>query len=565
MKVRRRFINVHGRGVHYLRAGVGPPVVLLHAAMASAQSVRPLLEQLVADHTVFAFDHPGYGDSDPLPKRHVRISDAADALEATLVALNIPRCPVYGTHTGGAVALELARRHPARVCAVIVDGPTVFRPQEAKFFVSGEYLPPFKVEDDGSHLISSWVKTRDTAIWFPWSRRGAANRRPLPFPSVENLHESHVERLRAGDGYRGVYRAAFEFDARAAINALNTPITFMACADDLLFTHLERLPRLKRNQCVRRYPSDSKAYLRETARVVRGHRVTAQAPADEGFRPTAGTINRRYVDLPIGQILVRSAGEVRGGRPLLLIHDGRASSRVFEPLMRAVARRRAVYAPDLPDTGASDALNVRKPEIRHYADAISSTVAALRLGPCDLLAVGAGAGVAIELGARSAFAEARVLLEAPDFYLRPLAARLLREWVPALSPQWDGSHLTRLWLMLRDEYAFWPWFDKSTAAACAVDAPDNWGEIHARVTDILRSLPTYHRLTAAALRYEWAEPLRRVSKKRVKLTVMQSDPRRPYTEAAARLAGFTDVAVLSTGTEGKAREIVRLLHGTKNA
>jgi hypothetical protein len=45
--------------------------------------------------------------------------------------------------------------------------------------------------------------------------------------------------------------------------------------------------------------------------------------------------------------------------------------------------------------------------------------------------------------------------------------------------------------MLRDEYAFWPWFDKSPAAACAVDAPTDWHEMHARFVDIVRSLPRH--------------------------------------------------------------------------
>ncbi len=115
--------------------------------------------------------------------------------------------------------------------------------------------------------------------------------------------------------------------------------------------------------------------------------------------------------------------------------------------------------------------------------------------------------------------------------------------------------------MLRDEYAFWPWYDKSPAAACAVDAPIDWHELHARVTDILRSLPTYHRLTVAALRYDWMVALRRVPNRSVTLAATANDPRRPHTEAAARLARLPEVAVLPAPLDGKAREILRLLRG----
>jgi len=114
-------------------------------------------------------------------------------------------------------------------------------------------------------------------------------------------------------------------------------------------------------------------------------------------------------------------------------------------------------------------------------------------------------------------------------------------------------------LMLRDEYAFWPWFDKSPAAACAIDAPTDWQELHGRVTDILRSLPTYHRLTAAALRYDWRSAVRRAGSRSVSIAATPNEPRSPHAAAAARLAGLPGVAVLPPAADGKARHILQLL------
>jgi len=558
--IRRRFIRVQGRGIHYLRAGDGPPVVLLHSAMSSACGELPLMHRLASDHTVFAFDNPGMGDSDPLPKRDAQVADAANTLNATLMVLKMPRCPVYGSHTGGAVALELARRHPERVSALIMEGVTVFGAWETKFFLSEDYMPPFPaIKNDGSHLFANWIKARDHFMWFPWSKRTTKNRVLWPFPPSDTVHAMFLEILRAGAAYRVLYGAVFKLDVRKAVAGLTVPATFVAAAHDPLFRHLDRLPRLKANQRIVRYSADGVDPVGETARVLRGYRVKAKASADAPFRPTPGVINRRYVDLVGGQILVRSAGEARNGRPLLLLHDGRASSRVFEPLMRALARRRAVYAPDLPDNGASDSLAVRRPGIADYADAVADTVVALRVGPCDIYAVGASGAVALELLARRIFAKARVLLETPDFYTSSFARRLAREWVPPLKPQWDGAHLNRLWLMLRDEYAFWPWFDKSSTAACAVNVPTEWQEMHARVTDIMRSLPTYHRLTMAALRYDWTTALRRAGRRGVRLVATADDPRRPPTQAAARLTRLPEVAILPTAAEGKAGEVLRIL------
>lgn len=556
----RRFIRVKGQSVHYLRAGDGPPVVLLHSAPLSARYELPLLERLARDHTVFAFDNPGFGDTDPLLKRDVRMSDVADALNATLIALKMPRCPVYGSHTGGAVATELARRHSARVSALIIDGVNIFPPRDTRFLLTDEYMPSLVVKDDGSHLLSEWVRARDVMTWFPWSKRSAKNRLPWAFPSPEGLQDFFLDRLRAGDRYRAVYRSVFRHDFCSAVEALTVPATFMTQAQDILFPHLDRLPKLKPNQHILRHSADFEAYADERERVIRDYRVRVKAPAEAPFRPTRGFLNRRYVDLTGGQILVRSAGEGKRGRPLLLLHDGRASSRVFEPLMRALAKHRLVYAPDLPDNGASDTLAARRPGIGEYADAVADTVTALRLAPCDVYAVGAGAAVALDLLRRPAFAKARVLLEAPDFYNPSFARRLAHQWAPQLSAEWDGAHLNRLWLMLRDEYAFWPWFDKSPAAACAVDAPTDWRELHARVVDVVRSLPTYHRLTEAALRYDWKAPLRQIGKKRmVKLAATADDPRLSHVRAAARSARLPDIVMLPVTTEDKAQEILRRL------
>jgi len=559
--VRRRFIRVHGRGVHYYRAGEGPPVVLLHSAMSSARAELPLLHQLKSDHTVFAFDIPGMGDSDPLGKRGLRIGDAADALQATLEALQIPRCPIYGSHTGGVIALELARRHPECISALIKIGVHIFSAREAEPILAEEYRPVLTVKDDGSQLLADWTRSRDLMTWFPPYVRRAANRLPWKFPTPGELHDHFLDRARAGNGYRAIYGAVLNvcMDERKAVSALTLPATFMADTHDILFRHLDRMPKLRPNQHVVRYTRDPQGYVAEKARVARSYRVEASSPPDLPFRPTPGRINRRYVDLTGGQILVRSVGEARSGPPVLLLHDGLASSRVFEPLMCALGIHRAVYALDLPDNGASDALAQDRPRIGHYADIVSDVMNALGFERGDILAVGAGGTVALDLLNRPACAGWRGVLEAPNFYEPALARRLEAGWAPSMAPEWDGAHLNRMWLMMRDEYAFWPWFDKSPEAARAVNALDSWEEMHARAIDVLRSLRTYHRLIVSSLQYDWAPALRRAGPRVLRLAIVEGDPRRVHTEAAARVRGLPAVAVLPSPAARRAREILRLL------
>ena len=116
------------RKVGYRRFGDGPPVVLLHASPRSAVAVLPLGEALAGRFTVFAFDTPGFGWSDPLRIARPDAADFGDALIAAFDALGLDRVPVYGTHTGAAIAVAAAGHHPARVSAVALDGYGMFTP-----------------------------------------------------------------------------------------------------------------------------------------------------------------------------------------------------------------------------------------------------------------------------------------------------------------------------------------------------------------------------------------------------------------------------------------------------
>jgi len=58
--------TVEGVSLHYLTAGEGPPVLLLHGGIVDSASLSwgEVVEPLAADFEVYALDLPGYGGSD---------------------------------------------------------------------------------------------------------------------------------------------------------------------------------------------------------------------------------------------------------------------------------------------------------------------------------------------------------------------------------------------------------------------------------------------------------------------------------------------------------------------
>ena len=63
-----QFVEVTGGKVHYLRAGNGPELILLHGAGGNLRDYTfDLFDQLAKEYTVTAFDRPGLGYTDRVP------------------------------------------------------------------------------------------------------------------------------------------------------------------------------------------------------------------------------------------------------------------------------------------------------------------------------------------------------------------------------------------------------------------------------------------------------------------------------------------------------------------
>ena len=116
--------------------------------------------------------------------------------------------------------------------------------------------------------------------------------------------------------------------------------------------------------------------------------------------PQFGVRTRRaYFDCQFGQLHVRTAFPTTGGFDegvtLVCLHSREGSSRSFARFLPEMAGERSVYAPDLPGFGESDAA----PSFGHTdaAKAVADLSSDLRLKQIDLLGVGFGAAVALDL------------------------------------------------------------------------------------------------------------------------------------------------------------------------
>ena len=117
MSVEERNIDVGGLPLHYLAAGEGPPLVLLHALGESALDWRWVLPALARTHRVYAVDLPGFGYS-AKPSAEYSPGFFARSIGAYLDALGLEHTALVGNSLGGLIALRLALFEPDRVTAL---------------------------------------------------------------------------------------------------------------------------------------------------------------------------------------------------------------------------------------------------------------------------------------------------------------------------------------------------------------------------------------------------------------------------------------------------------------
>jgi pimeloyl-ACP methyl ester carboxylesterase len=114
-----RTAEVEGVKLHYLTAGHGPVVILLHGYTQTSRMWRSLIPRLAEKFTVIAPDLPGIGDSE-IPKDGLDMKAAAIRIHALAKSLGVDKARVVGHDIGLMVAYAYAAQFPAEVEKLVV-------------------------------------------------------------------------------------------------------------------------------------------------------------------------------------------------------------------------------------------------------------------------------------------------------------------------------------------------------------------------------------------------------------------------------------------------------------
>ncbi|PYP91381.1 MAG: hypothetical protein DMG65_07875 [Candidatus Angelobacter sp. Gp1-AA117] len=123
MPTQESWIEIDGHNVRYLRAGGGPPLVLVHGLAGGSFCWRFNIPALAEHYTIYAVDLPGNGLSDAPANTDCGMQPQAERLNEFLEKLRLEEVNVAGSSFGGGIAMFLAARHKSRLRSLVLAAP----------------------------------------------------------------------------------------------------------------------------------------------------------------------------------------------------------------------------------------------------------------------------------------------------------------------------------------------------------------------------------------------------------------------------------------------------------
>jgi len=210
-----------GNPVHWVEAGSGPPVVLLHGLGGDTGFWAAERVAWAARFRLILIDLRGHGATPASPGGH-SIDDLADDVVAVLDAIGIEAAHVVGFSMGGLVAQSLAVRHPGRVARLVLASTYAVMNPQARLFLDA--------------VLDTYERSQDPAqmyrLIFPWLFSVAFLADPAHGALLAGSDADLDDQSLAA--WRAAYLAQRRFDGRAQLGRIAAPALVIAGRDDRL-------------------------------------------------------------------------------------------------------------------------------------------------------------------------------------------------------------------------------------------------------------------------------------------------------------------------------------------
>jgi len=203
----------------YERDGCSDSIFLLHGLGSAAVDWSMQTAVLARHYHVAAFDFPGHGDSEPVPRR-TSIRDLCRRVLGTAGHLNLKPDILVGHSLGGLVALQM-----------VLEAPEMFRALILVNAVPRMTFSRHAARQAAGRLPDVLMNRMESLAEFVASEH---------FPRIEQdlLRRMAVRRIRSADRntYLHLIRAIARFDVRSRLEEISVPVLVVSGTEDRVFS-----------------------------------------------------------------------------------------------------------------------------------------------------------------------------------------------------------------------------------------------------------------------------------------------------------------------------------------
>lgn len=216
-------VEIDGVKLHYMIAGHGPAVVLLHGYAETSLMWKPIIPVLAERFTVIAPDLPGIGDSG-IPGDGLDMKSAAIRMHSLVRSLGIEKAEVVGHDIGLMVAYAYAAQFPAEVTKLVVMDAFLPGVGDWGTVYNNPSLWHFRFNGPTPEAL---VQGRERIYFdYYWNEFAADKTRSIPEADREAYTAAYSRpgRMRAGWAYFVSFPQAAKDFAQLSQNKLTMPV-----------------------------------------------------------------------------------------------------------------------------------------------------------------------------------------------------------------------------------------------------------------------------------------------------------------------------------------------------
>ena len=112
-------IEVNSHRIHYLKAGSGPPVVLIHGGASDSRDWIKTMDALFRQYSLYAPDLLGFGQSERNDHGYY-LSDFTESILGLIDKLGLEQPFLVGHSFGARLCMDIALQHPEKVRKLVL-------------------------------------------------------------------------------------------------------------------------------------------------------------------------------------------------------------------------------------------------------------------------------------------------------------------------------------------------------------------------------------------------------------------------------------------------------------